>query len=436
VASEEMEQRRPLRVLVVGLNYAPEVAGIAPYTTGAVEGLVAAGHEVRVVTAYAHYPKWRVAPGQRGLRTTTRRPGLRMTKVRPYVPRKPRTLNRALMELSFGLQAVTTGWDRPDVVLLVSPALIGSFVPLQRARLAGIPVVTWVQDIYTLGVAQTTDSDGVGAVRRIERGLLNGSDRVIAIHDRFRRFFADDLGVTSPIDVVRNWSHVDPAPLEGDARIAVRRRLGWADEDVIVLHAGNMGSKQGLENVVHASRVAEQRGSAVRFVLMGDGMRRADLEALDPNSHLEFVDSLPEAEFSQALAAADVLLVNERPGLTEMSVPSKLTTYWASNRPVVAAVDPGSTTFEEVTESRAGLLVPPTDPEALVDTVEKLVGDPALCRQLSQAGCDFRELHLSEAASVAGLEDTLYRAVEGRGSRTGPPLGSQPTAHEATTVPS
>ncbi len=204
------EGRRPLRVTVVGLNYAPEEAGIAPYTSGAVAGLVSAGHEVRVVAAYPHYPQWKVRPGYRGLRSTVSEPGLRVTRVRPYVPRNPRTLNRALMELSFGLQAVTTRWARPDVVLLVSPALIGSYLPLRRARSARVPVVTWVQDIYTLGVAQTTGSESVGTVERVERRLLNGSDRVVAIHDRFRRYLGDDLGVTTPVDVVRNWSHVSP----------------------------------------------------------------------------------------------------------------------------------------------------------------------------------------------------------------------------------
>lgn len=421
------EGRRPLRILVLGLHYAPEVSGNAPYTAGAVDGLVAAGHQVRVVTGYPHYPQWRIDPDFRGLRITETSPGLRLTRVRPYVPRRPKLVTRVLMELSYGVQAATASWDRPDVVLLVSPALFGSVVPLQRARAAGIPVVTWVQDIYTLGVAQTTDSGGAGAVGRIERGLLNGSTRVVAIHDRFRRFMTSELGVTSPIDVVRNWSHVAP-PAAVD-REAVRRRLGWADDDVVVLHAGNMGAKQGLENVVRASRVAADRGSAVRFVMMGDGQRRPDLEALDPNSRLEFVDPLPDGEFEQALAAADVLLVNERPGLTEMSVPSKLTTYWSSSRPVVAAVDAASVTADEVRAAEAGVVVSPTDPEALVDEVEKLVGDPARCSALVAGGLAFRDRHLTEAASIRGLEAALRRAVDGDRS-------AQPTVQVAATSPS
>ncbi len=108
-----------------------------------------------------------------------------------------------------------------------------------------------------------------------------------------------------------------------------------------------------------------------------------------------------------------MLLVNELPGLTEMSVPSKLTTYWSSSRPVVAAVDPGSTTAGEITTSGAGVLVAPADPEALVDAIEKLMVDPTLCQTVVEAGHAFRERHLSAAAGVRGIEDALYRAVDG-----------------------
>src|SRR5690606_17268067 len=159
-------------------------------------------------------------------------------------------------------------------------------------RMAGVPVVTWVQDIYTPGVHEAGTGAGIaGRVSAgIERGLANASARVVVIHGRFRRRVAEDLAVFRPIDGVRHWAHVPD--LRGRRDLAVRRRLGWADDDVIVLHAGAMGAKQGLESVVRASQLAAERGSRVRFVLLGDGNRRAALEAMGGNSHLEFMDPL------------------------------------------------------------------------------------------------------------------------------------------------
>src|SRR5699024_8670264 len=154
-----------------------------------------------------------------------------------------------------------------------------------------------------------------------------------------------------------------------------------------VLHAGNMGAKQGLENVVAAARLATDRDLPVRFVLLGDGHRRQDLQrAATGEPRVQFLDPVPDAEFAVTLAAADVLLVNELPGLTEMSVPSKLTSYFATGLPVLGAVDPGSTTAEELVAAGAAPTVPAGDPAALVTAVERLRDDPELCRRLGAAG--------------------------------------------------
>src|SRR4029453_12803374 len=103
------------------------------------------------------------------------------------------------------------------------------------------------------------------------------------------------------------------------SRTYMRRQLGWRDDVMVVLHAGNMGVKQALENVVEASRVADERDEPVLFVLMGDGSQRAELEAMGTNRCLQIIDPLPVESFSDALGAADALLVNERLGVTEMS---------------------------------------------------------------------------------------------------------------------
>ena len=58
----------------------------------------------------------------------------------------------------------------------------------------------------------------------------------------------------------------------------------------------------------------------MKFVLLGDGNQRVSLEAMAACSRLQFLDPLPDGVFERALASADILLVNERPGVTEMAV--------------------------------------------------------------------------------------------------------------------
>ena len=118
---------------------------------------------------------------------------------------------------------------------------------------------------------------------------------------------------------------------------------------------------------MEASRIADQRNELVLFVLMGSGNHSAELEAMGTNRSLQIVDPLPPESFPATLHAADILLVNERSGVTEMSVPSKLTSYFATGRPIIAATDAGSVTAEELKLSGAGIRVDTERPELLVN---------------------------------------------------------------------
>ena len=59
-----------MRILIIGVNYAPEPTGNAPYTTALARSLARRGHEVHVLTSYPHYPQWRVPDGWTGRRRT------------------------------------------------------------------------------------------------------------------------------------------------------------------------------------------------------------------------------------------------------------------------------------------------------------------------------------------------------------------------------
>lgn len=400
--------RTNLRISVIGLNYAPEPTGIAVYTSGLAEGLADRGHRVKAITGIPHYPQWRPYAGFDARTERETRAGVHVTRLKHVVPARPRLLNRLRMELHFGLRSVFADWGRPDVVVLVTPALFAAGLATVRARLTGTRTCVWVQDIYSLGVSES----GIGGrlagrvLTWIESRILRSASSVVVIHDRFKRHLVHRLGVDpSKVEVVRNWSHIDCTETGG--RDDIRRARSWARDDIVVLHAGNMGAKQGLENVVEASRLAAASGSPVRFVLLGDGNQREALERMGANSHLQFIDPLGENEFMPTLRAADILLVNERPGLTEMSVPSKLTSYFSTGRPVLAATDLSSVTAEEMALAQAGVRVDAADPAALVAQAEALGRDQLACVEYGGSGLAFRADYLTEENALNLFERIL-----------------------------
>ncbi|WFR68150.1 glycosyltransferase [Curtobacterium flaccumfaciens] len=187
--------------------------------------------------------------------------------------------------------------------------------------------------------------------------------------------------------------------------------------------------KQGLENVVDAARLANERRSNVRFVLLGDGNQRERLAHLASGlPALSMIASLPDTEFRQALEGADALLVNERSGVAGMAVPSKLTSYFSTGLPVIAATGSGGVTESEVLMAEAGPVVAAGDPKALLDAAEALAADPQRAADFGENGRRFRATRLTARASFDTFTQLLRDLAAGRES---PPPGNRETFDEA-----
>ena len=102
------------RILIVGLNYAPEEVGIGPYTTGLAEALAARGFLVGVIAGKPYYPQWRVNPAFAGLGwQRSVMAGVSITRCPLYVPCEPGGLRRILHLASFALSALPFTAEKP-----------------------------------------------------------------------------------------------------------------------------------------------------------------------------------------------------------------------------------------------------------------------------------------------------------------------------------
>lgn len=410
--------KRAVKVAILGINYAPEPTGIAPYTAGIATGLSRRGHDVLVLTGQPHYPYWERSEGDRRFRSEEPIDGVRVRRLRHPVPKRLSWRARGIMEIAFGLQLATSRWGRPDVVICVTPPLLSAAIATIRIRLTrrkpALGIL--VQDLYGRGIEETGAAAGLSArfIHAVESLTLRSCDGVSVIHTGFAADLSSDLGVDSGrIREIRNWTHVgssDPSASE-----AFRRSQGWSDDEIVVLHAGSMGYKQGLENVIAAAELGARSERRVRFVLLGDGNQRSHLERLGAGvTALQFLRPVGDDAFPAALGAADVLLVNERPGVANMSVPSKLTSYFKARKPIVAATDATGFTATELAASGAGVCVPADRPDMLLNEALRLGSDRQLANRLGEAGGRYCERLLSEDSALDRYERWIIDLAEGK----------------------
>jgi glycosyltransferase involved in cell wall biosynthesis len=346
----------PKKYTLVGINYWPEPTGNSPYNTGLSEKLQETD-EICVITGQPHYPWWKKQSDHSDKEYLDVHKNIFLNRVNHFVPRKQSNFARAAMEIDFGIRAIATGKVAGEKIILISPAMISSALVLAWVRVFSreSKVLLWVQDLYEQGLEETARKRGFFAqvVVRIENWLLSNVDRVVVAHPRF--LTAKNLDIsTQKHFALANWSHFDFQPSESIDK--TKQKYGFGESEVI-LHIGNMGVKQGLEHVLDSARLAQRESPRLKFVFVGGGNqidKLKDFVIQNLLTNVSFIEPVTDEELSNLMNSASVLLVHEAPGVKEMSIPSKLSTYFLTGRPILVCSEPDSLAGMKVREDGTG----------------------------------------------------------------------------------
>jgi glycosyltransferase involved in cell wall biosynthesis len=138
----------------------------------------------------------------------------------------------------------------------------------------------------------------------------------------------------------------------------------------------------------------------------GNQLEKLKLEA-GGLKFVRFIDPVSEQELSNIMNASDILLVNELQGVKEMSIPSKLTTYFISGRPVLVCSEPDSLAAKTVLENGTGFWVRSGNPHAFLEAINSLEAELAL--GVAQEASKYAAANLLQSASL----EKLFAIVDG-----------------------
>jgi colanic acid biosynthesis glycosyl transferase WcaI len=417
-----------MKILIYGLNYAPELSGTGKYTAEMAQMLTECGHEVRVVCAPPYYPEWKVADGYamwRYRRDVLR--GVRIWRAPLWVPSRPGGLKRIAHLASFALTSLPllarqVVW-RPGAVMLIAPTMACAPGALALARVTGAKAWLHIQDYevdaaFDLGLLKSPRAARVAYW--IERLVLNRFDVVSSISNQMV-----DRAVSKGVDAGKteflpNW--VDTRDIFPLGRASeYRETLGIPVGNTVVLYSGNMGAKQGIETLAQAAAALASRDD-ISFVFCGNGAARDDLVKRCEGLHnCRFLPLQPASSLNELLNVADIHVLPQRSDAADLVMPSKLTGMLASGGAVIAMARPGTALHEAVANN--GVIVPPEDTPALVDAIAMLAEDAAHRAAIGAAGRRYAETMLSPLSTLLTL-DTRLALLTGDASRAKPVTAS------------
>lgn len=400
----------PFGILLLSMNFPPEMIGVGKYTGELAQWLARRGHRVDAVVAHPHYPGFAARCARPGRYARTLEADVDVTRCPLILRRGGRGIWRLVAPLSFGLAAAPVAvWralrSRPAVVLCVEPTLASAPAAMLAARLIGAGLVLHVQDLevdaaFSTGILRSRALRW--AAERLERRLLRAFDGVITISEAMAKRLADKGVAPERLMVLRNWvSAATPAIQPATARA----RLGIAADERVVLYAGSLGAKQNVPLLLDALRQVSAR-RPVRVVIAGEGPMAPLVEAA--RHQLPKLIRLPlqtTERHAELLAMADVHVLPQDARAADLVFPSKLGPMLASGRPIVVTADEGSELARWL--GGAALVVPAGDAAGLAAAIATVLDEPAGRRsgaaQMLAATLDARIVLPAFEACLAGV---------------------------------
>ncbi len=396
-----------MRVIVWGINYAPEFTGIAPHSVALCEFLHGRGHDAQMVTTFSYYPTWRKLTEDRGqLYRTDHINGVPVHRCWHFVPPQVSALKRILHEATFIATSTlrVLSLPRAEVMVVVSPPLLLGSAAWLVGKLKGTPFVFHVQDMQpdaAVGLGMLRAGWFIRALYALEAFAYRSATRVSGITQgmlvKFRR-----KGV--PEEKLVYFPNAISLADEGEVppRGEFRNKHGLAEDTFVAVYAGNLGVKQGLDVLIKAARLVEDQ--RIQIVICGDGAQREVLAEQARQLGLPNVKMLPlqkGRDYTALLEDADLCFITQQSGSGNSFFPSKLLGLLAQSKPVITVADPESELAEATVVGGFGFNIPPGRPEEVAKALDELAGDAARLQAFGAAGRvyvqQFEKTHVFES---------------------------------------
>lgn len=411
-----------MRILIYGINYAPELTGIGKYTGEMAAWLAQRGHTVEVITALPYYPDWEVKEPYKGrVWLTEVKDKVVVRRNALYVPKKVTSVKRILHEFSFLMSSLPTFFKllfRPafDVVICVSPPFHLGVYPLIYSKLRGAKLINHIQDLQVDAAKELNmirNKTALDIMFSLEKAILNNSTAVSTISSGMvNKIVAKGVPKTKTI-FFPNWVDEDaikPLPREQ----SLRAQFGISPETKVVLYSGNLGEKQGLEIIIDVAKQISPDEN-VLFVIVGSGGGKEKLVSLVRESNLtniSFFPLQPYEKLSALLAMADLHLVLQKKSASDLVLPSKLTAILASGGCALVTAEPGTSLHQIVSENNIGIIVEPESAPSLLRGIRTALNSDLATFRLNAR--KYSERYLSKESVLLEWENDLQALVQNR----------------------
>ena len=397
------------RILVLNQYYRPGVEATANLLADLCESL-ATDYDVTVVTGRLQ--------GQEDLASSELLNGVRVLRTHSTSFDRARLAHRGANYITYLGDSLlrSVSIPRPNLVMcMTDPPVVGDLGVLVSRRFKA-PLLVISEDVFpeiATELGRLTNPALVQVLRGLVAYYLRRADHIVAIGERMRERLVVKGASAERISVISNW-------VDTTAILVGSHDNEWARKNVlagrfVVMHSGNVGHAQNLDNLVRASTFLRDLNDLV-MPIVGSGARHAEImdlaQRLDADKIL-FLPYQPRDVLTQSLGAAHLHYVGLARGLSGFAVPSRVYGILAAGRPVIVAADPDSETARLVIEADCGVAIPPDRPDLLAAAIRDAYEGRHDLEAMGRRGREYAVREADRSVALARYRTLIDRLVAG-----------------------
>lgn len=359
-------------IWVISELYYPEETSTGYFLTRIAEGL-AAHYKVSVLCSQPTYSsRGKIAP------IAEIRNGVKVHRCWSTIFNKDvlplRIVNVATITFSVFMNSLRRLRNGNRILVVTNPPML-PFVVLLAAILRKAECCLLIHDVYT----EVLQASGIVKpksfifllIDRLTFQLYKRSSRIIVLGRDMSALLRKKLSIVKkPILIIPNWADVEFIKPKKRAGHPFLKKLGISKKFVIQ-YSGNIGRTHGIDNLLQCAEQFED-DSSTHFLFIGFGGKAKWLKQESKQkalSNVTIMDYRPREQLTLSLTACDIALISFIPGMTGVSVPSRMYNIMAAGKPMIAITDSNSELARVVFEEEIGWVVPPKDLKGLRMTI-------------------------------------------------------------------
>jgi glycosyltransferase involved in cell wall biosynthesis len=301
--------------------------------------------------------------------------------------------------------------EKPDIIIgsCVHPfAVLSAYIlaKCKKSRFFFEVRDLWPQTLVDMGFL-SEHSFIVWFLRRLEKFLYHKAEKIISLLPR-AELYITKLGIPKE-KIVWIPNGVDLSRYE-----RVEKYDGGVSKPFTIMYLGAHGEANALNTVLDAAKILQNKGiDNLKFIFIGDGPEKRKLMGYVKNSginNVEFYDTIPKDQLYKKIGTADAFIFCFK-GLPLFKYgisPNKLFDYLASGRPILFSCSAEANNLVE--EAKAGISVPPQDPEALANAVIELINlNPEKRIEMGENGLEYVKKYYDIRVLADKLEEILLQ---------------------------